>query len=231
MTGRVGFFPIPLNVASGMPSPLVEYAPDRPQKTALSRRQIGSLARRRRILQAANQCFARRGLSHTSVERVAVEARVSKALVFTFFGSKGELYETVLGATRSAWTAFADAPSSLPPLTPDNEILNLVRGTLRLSVHVPLIQVFASLNACPCELQRAAAHLMLVDWQSRFESVLRRGISQSLFASDRDCRRVAGVLVDLLRSYLREPINPREIISTTRRAEAAVRIVLRGIAA
>ena len=71
-------------------------------------RQLKSLARRRQVLAAANRCFSRNGFAKTSIQLVASEAGVSKALVFAFFGHKDALYDAVIEQTLITWTGFAE---------------------------------------------------------------------------------------------------------------------------
>jgi AcrR family transcriptional regulator len=79
------------------------------------RRQLESQERRRRVLAAANRCFGRHGFRRTSVEMIAAEAGVSKALVFAFFGHKDALYDAVIEQTLLSWTGFRGAPGRTVP--------------------------------------------------------------------------------------------------------------------
>src|SRR5690349_11302723 len=76
--------------------------------SADGRRQLQSQERRRRVLAAANRCFGTHGFRRTSVEMIAEEAGVSKALVFAFFQHKDALYDAVIEQTLLAWTGFAE---------------------------------------------------------------------------------------------------------------------------
>lgn len=61
---------------------------------------------KRRILEAARAEFAAHGLSGARVERVAVAARANKQSIYAHFGSKDDLFDTVVG---QALVALADA--------------------------------------------------------------------------------------------------------------------------
>jgi TetR/AcrR family transcriptional regulator len=52
---------------------------------------------RRRILEAATEQFAAKGLAGARVDEIARTARVNKQLVYYYFGGKLELYNEVLG--------------------------------------------------------------------------------------------------------------------------------------
>ncbi|HYG96628.1 MAG TPA: helix-turn-helix domain-containing protein, partial [Solirubrobacterales bacterium] len=62
-----------------------------PFKARLSREE-----RRARILDAAEGRFARRGYDATSLAEIAAAADISKAVVYEHFGSKTELYISIL---------------------------------------------------------------------------------------------------------------------------------------
>jgi len=56
-------------------------------------------ATRQRMLEAAVQLFAERGLGSTSIRDVAGAAGVSLAMVHHYFGSKDDLYDACIDAT------------------------------------------------------------------------------------------------------------------------------------
>ena len=58
---------------------------------------------RQRILDAAGHCFAASGYARTAVERIAVQAGVSKALVYNYFRGKEQILEAVLERTLEDW--------------------------------------------------------------------------------------------------------------------------------
>jgi AcrR family transcriptional regulator len=69
-----------------------------------TRRAQRSEARHESILQAAAKLFAERGFAKTPVEEIAMEAGVSKGLVYVYFESKDDLLETVLERAVTAWS-------------------------------------------------------------------------------------------------------------------------------
>ncbi|MDR3310921.1 MAG: TetR/AcrR family transcriptional regulator [Oscillospiraceae bacterium] len=63
--------------------------------------------KRERILDAALSAFAANGYRKTSAADVAKAANISKAMVFTYFGSKPQMYEFLCGyAMELVWTEF-----------------------------------------------------------------------------------------------------------------------------
>jgi TetR/AcrR family transcriptional regulator len=86
-----------------------------------SRRPAGGALRRpdtvQRILAAAEQAFAERGLAGARTDQIARAAQVNKALLYYYFKSKDELYGAVLDSLfreQRASIEAARAPSSLP---------------------------------------------------------------------------------------------------------------------
>lgn len=61
-----------------------------------SGRRLGREDRRAQILDAATEAFARAGFSATSLEDVAIEAGVSRVILYRHFDSKADLYRQVL---------------------------------------------------------------------------------------------------------------------------------------
>ena len=53
---------------------------------------------RQRLLTAASEEFAALGIAGARVDRIAVAADCNKALIYTFFGSKDQLFEAVFAA-------------------------------------------------------------------------------------------------------------------------------------
>lgn len=93
-------------------SPSLSSARD-PGSNALS---LGRSERtRRNILDAAERVFAQKGLSGARVDEIAAEAGANKRMLYEYYGSKEELYKTVLetvygrlGACEAFLTAHTD---------------------------------------------------------------------------------------------------------------------------
>src|SRR5262249_39997167 len=62
-------------------------------------------ARREQILAAATRAFARNGFAATSLEDVALEASISKVILYRHFESKADLYRAVLNRTSARLVA------------------------------------------------------------------------------------------------------------------------------
>ncbi len=68
---------------------------------------------RRRILEAASQCFSSDGYAKTTVEAIARRASVSKGIVYHHFNGKEQILERVLGLTLSEWSEVSNLDDTL----------------------------------------------------------------------------------------------------------------------
>lgn len=72
-------------------------------------RRPGTATTRQTVLQAARARFASDGFAATTIRRVAADAGVDPSQVMQFFGSKDELFATVMAIPPSALHRFATA--------------------------------------------------------------------------------------------------------------------------
>ena len=61
-----------------------------------------------RILEAAAEVFSRKGRSATTIAEIAERAAMPTATVHYYYGSKGALYDAVLGQVLALWTRELD---------------------------------------------------------------------------------------------------------------------------
>src|SRR5258708_11761682 len=73
-----------------------------------SLRQARDLTTARRIVSAAEEIFAEQGLAGARMDEVARAAKVNKALLYYYFGSKEELHRFVLEALLSQLRTSVD---------------------------------------------------------------------------------------------------------------------------
>jgi AcrR family transcriptional regulator len=66
--------------------------------------------RREQILDAATSAFARTGYAATSLEDIAIEAGVTRAILYRHFESKADLYRSVLDRAKQRLDAATGAP-------------------------------------------------------------------------------------------------------------------------
>src|SRR5713226_10207827 len=80
-----------------------------------------------RIVAAAERIFADRGLAGARTDEIARAARVNKALLYYYFGSKHKLYQFVLQHLFSQLKAAFEAAAISAPL-PRKQLLGYVNG-------------------------------------------------------------------------------------------------------
>ena len=72
--------------------------------------RLGRRERREQILAAATSAFARTGFAATSLEDIADEAGVTRAILYRHFESKADLYRSVLNRAKERFDAATGAP-------------------------------------------------------------------------------------------------------------------------
>ena len=87
-----------------------------------------SEATRKRILDAAKAEFARAGLGGARVDEIALKADANKRMIYHYFGSKEDLFQTVV---EDAWLGIREAEQALAldHLSPPAALEKLVRFT------------------------------------------------------------------------------------------------------
>jgi TetR/AcrR family transcriptional regulator len=94
-----------------------------------------------RILAAAALEFSARGYAGARVDRIARRARVNKAMLYYHFGSKQEIYRTLLrqtfGAAAERLRAVAD--SAAPPARKVEQLVAAMAGFIAEHEHFPAI--------------------------------------------------------------------------------------------
>jgi len=119
-----------------------------------------------RILDSAQELFAKRGPGAVSVRQVAAQAGVSHAIVHRYFGSKDDLIRAVLDRidTRRAATAreaasLRDVYQALLPtvLAQRDHSMMLVRSAMEGKEYVPLAERITTTTAMVALARKTAA--------------------------------------------------------------------------
>ena len=185
-----------------------------PIETAAGRRRLTAAERRELILAAAVRLFAERGYHATSMDEIAAQAGISKAVVYDHFTSKRELYTVLLDTIRADIDALIDA--AIGPLPVDERV--------RAAIEVFFGFVEDYPDACRLlflEVQGTSEAAQIVE---RLEARVADGLSASLgddpdiFGGHPDRERQLRILAELLKSaihglaswWYRNPHVPRE---------------------
>jgi AcrR family transcriptional regulator len=193
------------------------------------RRQLNSLERRRRVLAAANRCFSRHGFRKTSVEMIAAEAGVSKALVFVFFGHKDALYDAVIEQTLLTWTGFAEHQAARYRDQPDLELASMFRGSFEFVEHSPMLRVLMARRDRELQEKLSSLPRIVRDWRGRFAEVIQRGISLGFFRPELDPQLTSLVIHDIQHLYLDQAVAGEQGDYDPERMETALRLLIAGL--
>ncbi len=198
---------------------------------AASRKYVAEEAHRPAVLATAVQLFSNGGYRRVTLEDVARQAGISRAVLGTLFPTKEAL---LLDAVASEVERFlAEARTWISPHQPAHTLLRTIATrAFEYMGHRPLVmQLMLGLLAelAPERVDQLEA------LRTRFITVIRDalqiGIEQRAFRTDLDLDMTAAVLFDLhVSSYLihqRAPSDKAEV--ATRRREAALDLVLNGL--
>ncbi|MHA6623733.1 TetR/AcrR family transcriptional regulator [Pseudonocardia sp. DLS-67] len=185
-----------------------------PETSGAARRRLTAAERRALILAAAVRLFAERGYHATSVDEIAAQAGISKAVVYDHFASKRELYTVLLDTIRADIDALiAGAIEPLP-----------VEARVRAAIEVFFGFVEDYPDACRLlflEVQGTSDAAAIVE---QLEARVAEGLSASLgsdpliFGGHPERERQLRILAELLKSaihglaswWYRNPQVPRE---------------------
>jgi AcrR family transcriptional regulator len=82
-----------------------------------SRKLLSRTERRAQLIQAAATAFAAAGFAATGLDDVAVQAGVTRAIIYRHFASKDELYRAVLDDTQARLRSRVGSPDTYTPDT------------------------------------------------------------------------------------------------------------------
>lgn len=188
---------------------------------------------RRRILEAAIRSFGRFGFRRTRIEEVAENAGVSRALVHGYFGTKAELLRAVQEHFVLSWSeALSEIVRDAPG--PREALAAWLRHSLTDSARRSLLRaLFAAEIRDASEDWRSATDATRRAALVRYRELLQRGVDTGVFHASLDVEATAIVLHTFQVGLLREFVDPLsdEIVATERQVDAAVSLVLSGLAA
>ena len=181
-------------------------------------------ATRQRILNAALIEFAANGLAGARVDEIAARAGANKRMLYAYFGSKEDLWLTVLEAAYAA-KRDEERAIAVDDLSPLDAVARLVRFNLRYTARHP--EFVALLNQ---ENVHRSAHLSrsaevralyspLLDTLRR---VLARGAADGIFRAGVDAVQAYVTLVGIGHFYVANRHTLSTIFGTDLDAEAAL---------
>lgn len=145
-------------------------------------------ATRQRILDAALAEFALAGLAGARVDEIAARAGANKRMLYAHFGSKEELWLTVLERAYAAKRAEERA-LDVEHLAPVEAMTRLVRFNLRYTAaHPEFVALLNQENIHRAAYLRRSAEVpaLYSPLLESLRAVLRRGAAEGLFRRDVD---------------------------------------------
>ncbi|MFC6011409.1 TetR/AcrR family transcriptional regulator [Nocardia lasii] len=92
-------------------------------------KRLPRAVREQQMLDAAVEVFARRGFHDTSMDAIAAEAKISKPMLYLYYGSKDELFRACIQREGLRFIE-AVAPAGNPQLTPHEQVRTALEGFL-----------------------------------------------------------------------------------------------------
>lgn len=204
-----------------------------------------SNSRALRIITAAREEFSRRGFDGARVDQIARKAGVNKQLVFYYFHSKRGLFNAVLakGASQleQALTALPLAPGPSgppgPPGSADQHPLDRIRTALAtqfdfLGEHPELVALLTQAGRSEARpFAPAIKRLVVLLAEGQGRGHVRDDLDPHLAAAQALVLMVAYLELESLIAVSAPPLGADEPTLRERWKDAAVRLVLEGVAA
>jgi len=192
----------------------------------------GPASTRATILDAAEHLFGEHGFRKTTLDDVAAAARVSRPLVYRYFGDKSALFEQVLDRVLKEWHAVLAAEAARP--TPSTaHTLRLVLG--RCLEFARTRSVLRGLLVRDTDLVRSAAGRVIADDKNLLptllQDILDRGVQRGDVRGDLATEDMAHVVSEVFVSYSLLLLEGATAQVSERRIDAIVETLLHGVIA
>jgi AcrR family transcriptional regulator len=147
---------------------------------------------REQILDAAERLFAHQGFDPTTIKQIGAEAKLNPALLYYYFGSKVELYKTVLQRIVSSLVATGGQVIDTTP-APADAIRALVAAQVEFMLARPEIPKLIVREMIDHDARHAEAVIlqMAAGLFARLCGVIERGQRTGVFRADIEPRFAA----------------------------------------
>ena len=187
----------------------------------------------RRILDAAGHCFAASGYAKTTVEEIALQAGVSKGLVYHHFRGKEQILEAVLERTLADWDAATRTTNWPGGQSVLLGLAEMHRATLEYARGNPLVRALFQNDPLVLLDMRgsAAVRRSLEEFRAQLVEAIRAGVASGELREDLDVERSAEVVRILHLAFIEHLLDPQWIdASDERLIEAGLDVLFRGLA-
>lgn len=196
---------------------------------------------RKRIIEAAEKVFVKKGFDGARVDEIAREAGANKRLLYLYYGNKDDLYFEVL---RINFRRMIDAERAEVPAgsDPETHVVAIVRHffhTLAQNTGLARLLAWASLADGRSDARYQQSVDLLREGLGDLLSAVELGKSKGKFRDDVDIRRIAFMLTALCLSYFHKRMlmdalwGPRieSAAEAEKTVDAMIEVVMRGIRA
>lgn len=170
-------------------------------KSYETRRKQASFRRRLAVLNAAGSAFARNGYRQTNVEEIARSAGVSKGLVFHFFGSKQDLFRSLVEDCLNQWSTLSEYRAAGADENSLDELRSLFLASFEFVEKNPVLLLFTSDEEGLFDSHRREFSRRNKRWRRRIRHTLKQGMEKSEIR-DVDIQRVSVIFHELQTAML-----------------------------
>jgi len=167
--------------------------------------------RRAEIMRVAAALFAARPYHEVRLDDVAAAARISKGAIYTYFGSKDELYLSLLKESSSRVLTEVRALCAPGAASPEDTLRRVLRAFVRFFVeHPQLARLMRTGQLPPPDAELVALRAQGIELVA---GVIRRGIEAGRM-QDRHPRWTVELLVGAVAettAFAEEPPDPAEL--------------------
>ncbi len=197
-------------------------------------RSVDKDEKARKIIEHATQVFAKKGFNATTIDNIAIKAKIAKGSVYQYFRSKQDLFLAVFDAYMEQYFNNLQAHSSEGTRSAADQIREAARATFATADEAmeffPLVFEFWAASAAPEMRERVAGVFrhMYALFREFFGSMIRRGILQGEFRPDIDVEATTTVLVGsldglFLQAWFDDRLKPEEA------GMAFIEVLIRGL--
>jgi AcrR family transcriptional regulator len=192
----------------------------------------GPTSTRATILDAAERLFGERGFRKTTLEDVAAAARVSRPLVYRYFGDKGVLFERVVDRVLKEWHAVLAAEAARATPSTAHTLRIVLAACLAFARNRSVLRGLLVRDA---DLVRSAAGGVIADDKNLLprliQEILERGVRRGDVRGDLATEDMAHVVSEVFVSYSLLLLEGETGQVSDRRVEAIVETLLHGVIA
>lgn len=184
-------------------------------------RSIDKDEKARKIIEHATKVFAAKGYNATTIDDIAIKAKIAKGSVYQYFRSKRDLFLAVFDAWSRQYFEAMEAQASGQHASAAEQLRQTSRAAYVLGKQamdlVPLMFEFWAASASPETREQVAGMFRRLYgvFRELVGGMIQRGIDQGEFRSDVDVESTAALLVGsmdglFLQAWFDERMDPEK---------------------